>query len=268
MISAVLFDLDGTLVETEELKAISHGRSVAELRPDIPEEEAAAAYADDLVGHSRQEVVTALVQRFGLEEAASERMEEFGEEEPWQVLVGIRHGIYEALLQDTDLLLEKRYPHNIELLQELRGEGYPTACATMSHRHQVDRVLSVLVLEDDFDVIATADDIERGKPDPEIDLLVAEKMGLPPEEFLVIEDSAAGVGAAVAAGMMVVAVPTAITSKGVRASGALDPRWVVEDPAALSDVVQSRTSPRERSDAKTTPGSTTSYETGTDDPRS
>jgi HAD superfamily hydrolase (TIGR01509 family) len=240
VISAVLFDMDGTLVETEELKALSHGRSVAELRPDVPEEDAAAAYADDLVGHSRQEVATALVRRFGLEEAARERMDESGEEESWQVLVRIRSGIYEALLKDSDLLLEKRYPHNIELLQKLRSEGYPTACATMSHRHQVDRILSVLGLEDDFDVIATADDIQRGKPDPEIDLLVAEKMGVPPEEFLVIEDSAAGVGAALAAGMMVVAVPTEITGKGLRKSGILEDRWIVEDPDTLPDVVRRR----------------------------
>lgn len=240
MISAVLFDMDGTLVETEELKALSHGRSVNELRPDIPEEDAAAAYADDLVGHSRKEVATALVQRFGLEDAARKRMDEPGEEEPWQVLVRIRYGIYEALLGDSDLLLEKRYPHNIELLQKLRSEGYPTACATMSHRHQVDRILSVLGLEDDFDVIATADDIQRGKPDPEIDLLVAEKMGVPPEEFLVIEDSAAGVGAALAAGMMVVAVPTDITGKGLRKSGILEDRWIVEDPDTLPDVVRRR----------------------------
>ena len=52
MISAVLFDPDGTLVETEELKAISHGPSVAELRPDVAEEGAAAAYAGDLVGRA------------------------------------------------------------------------------------------------------------------------------------------------------------------------------------------------------------------------
>ncbi|MDX6379469.1 MAG: hypothetical protein QOI57_493 [Rubrobacteraceae bacterium] len=240
MISAVLFDLDGTLVETEELKALSHARSVTELRPDVAEADVIAAYADDLVGHSRQEVATALIQRFGLEAVARKRMSEFGEEEPWRVLVRIRQGIYEAFLNDSDLLLEKRYPHNIELLKELRCEGYPMACATMSHRPQVERVLSVLGLEDAFDVVATMEDVKRGKPDPEIDLLVARKMGVPPEEFLVIEDSPAGVGAAVAAGMAVVAVPTRITRKKLRASGLLEPHWVVEDPRTLPDVVRRR----------------------------
>lgn len=240
MISAVLFDLDGTLVETEELKALSHARSVRELRPDIEEADVVCAYAENLVGHSRREVASTLVRRFGLEEAARERMSGFGEDEPWKVLVAIRNGIYEAMLEDSDLLLKQRYPHNIELLRGMRGEGYPTGLATMSHRHQVDRILSVLGLDDTFDVIATMEDVERGKPAPEIDLLVAEKLGVPPDEVLVIEDSAAGVGAAVAAGMAVVAVPTDITRKGLRASRLLDARWMVDDPRKLSEVVKER----------------------------
>lgn len=240
MISAVLFDLDGTLVETEELKAISHARSVSALRPDVSEDEVAAVYTDELVGRSRQEVAMTLVERFGLEEAARERMAELGETEPWRVLVRTRHGIYDEILSDTELLLGQRYGHNIDLLHEMRREGYPTACATMSHIPQVRRVLSVLGLDGTFDVVATMDDVERGKPDPEIDLLVAKKMGIPPEEFLVIEDSPAGVGAAVAAGMAVVAVPTRITSKALHAADLLDPRWIVENPEDLPDVVRER----------------------------
>ena len=240
MISAVIFDLDGTLVETEELKAIAHGRSVAALRPDVPEDEAAAVYADDFVGHSRQAVAEGMMRRFDLESAARKRLDEFGEEEPWRVLVDIRVAIYEEILKDTDLLLQKRYPHNIELLREMRNEGYPTACATMSHRVQVDRVLSVLGLEDAFDVIATMDDVTRGKPDPEIYGLVSQKMNVPPEEFLVIEDSPAGVEAAVAAGMNVVAVPTKITRAALAKTDFLDARWVVEDVTKLRDTVDQR----------------------------
>ncbi|MBA4115689.1 MAG: HAD-IA family hydrolase [Rubrobacter sp.] len=240
MISAVIFDLDGTLVETEELKAISHARSVTELRPEVPEEDVISAYGDDLVGHSRQEIAETLIQRFELEEAIRERMAELSEDEPWRALVRIRRAIYEEILKDSNLIVEKRYQHNIDLLKDLRSQGYPTACATMSHREQVRRVLSVLDLEDTFDIVVTMDDVERGKPDPEIDLLVAAKMGVPPEEFLVIEDSAAGVGAGVAAGMAVVAVPTRLTRKGLRASGVLESQWVVEDPGTLPDVVRRR----------------------------
>jgi beta-phosphoglucomutase len=241
VISAVLFDLDGTLIETEELKALSYARAAADLRPgEIVEVEVVDAYADDLVGRSREEIATTLMHRFGLEEAARERMTEADGGEPWRTFVRVRLGVYEKLLEDSELLLRQRYTHNIELVRRMRGEGYPTALATMSHRYQVEKMLPVIGLEDAFDVVATMDDVRRGKPDPEIDLLVAQKMGIPPEEFLVIEDSPAGVGAAIAAGMAVIAVPTKLTIKGLRAAGIPEPQWMVEDPQTLPDVVRER----------------------------
>lgn len=240
MIFALIFDLDGTLLETEELKAMSYARAARELDSNVDEDAVVAAFAEGLVGRSRQEVAEVLVRRFGLEETARSRMAEFGVDEPWQVLVEIRLGHYEALLEDTDLLFRQRYPHNIALLRELRGEGYPTACATMSHLEQVLRVLSVLDLEDAFDLVATMEDVERGKPDPEIDLFVARKMDLPAEEFLVIEDSPAGVKAALAAGMAVVAVTTEFTRQAFQNSELLDRRWIVDDPGDVQGVVRER----------------------------
>lgn len=238
MISAALFDLDGTLVETEELKAISHGRAVSELRLDLGESEGRDLYANELVGKPRREVANEFIEHFELEEAIH-KVSEPGEE-PWETLVRIRRGIYEELLEDSDLLWEKRYPHNIDLLREMKERGYPTACATMSHREQAERVLAVLGLGSAFEVIATADEVERGKPNPEIDLLVARKMSVPPEEFVVIEDSRAGVEAAVAAGMAVVAMTTRITREAVHASELLDEKWIVDDPESLDEVVHQR----------------------------
>ena len=77
VIRAFVFDLDGTLVETEELKALSYARTAAELRPDLNEGEVMEAFKD-LIGLSRQEVAVGLVRRFGLEDAARTRMVEFG----------------------------------------------------------------------------------------------------------------------------------------------------------------------------------------------
>jgi beta-phosphoglucomutase len=71
MIRAFVFDLDGTLVETEELKALSYARAATALRPDLNEGEVIAAFGD-LVGLSRQEVAVGLMRRFGLEDAARE----------------------------------------------------------------------------------------------------------------------------------------------------------------------------------------------------
>ena len=237
--SAVIFDLDGTLLETEELKALSYARAAVELRPDeVREADVLEAYRD-LVGLSREEVAASLMERFGLESAARARMKEFEVDEPWRAYVEIRLQVYEKTLEDTDLLLGQRYPHNIELLHRLRND-YPTGLSTMSHRYQVAHMLAVLDLEDAFDVVATRDDVERGKPDPEIDLLVADRLGVPPEECLVIEDSPAGVEAARAAGMMVVALPPAHTRPKFRCPEVLDSRWVVDDPGTLPDVVRRR----------------------------
>ena len=240
MVSAVLFDMDGTLLETEELKALSYARAAVELRPEHVREADVLAAFGDLVGLSREEVASALMRRFGLEGAARERMHEFEADEPWQAFAGVRLRIYEGLLDDPELLLKQRYPHNIELLHKLRRQGYPTALTTMSHRHHVRRVLSVLGLADTFDAVVPRDDVRRGKPDPEIDLLAARKLGVPPEEFLVIEDSPAGVKAALAAGMVIIAVATTLTRRGLRESGVLDPQRVVEDPRTLPAVVRRR----------------------------
>jgi beta-phosphoglucomutase len=237
MIRAFVFDLDGTLVETEELKALSYARAAAELRPDLNEGEVIEAFKD-LVGLSRQEVAVGLMRRFGLEGAARTRMVEFGVDTPWQAYVQIRLRIYETLVADPNLVLAQSYPHNIALLRDVRREGYPTALATQSHREQATRVLDILGLADEFDVVVTRDDVEHGKPDPETHLLAARELGVRPEECLAIEDSPAGVKAALAAGTEIVAVTTDLTRQKFRDTNLLDRSHVVDDPRALPAVVR------------------------------
>ena len=237
MISAFVFDLDGTLVETEELKALSYARAARELRPEVREEAVIRSFGN-LVGRARREVATALLERFDLEGVARSRMEELGADSPWQAYVRVRLPIYEALLADRDVVLAHRYPHNVALLHEVRRASYPTALSTMSHRGQVGLVLSILGLADEFDVVATREDVERGKPDPEIDLLVARELGVPPGECLVIEDSPAGVAAGLAAGMEVIAATTTLTRRKFEGTGLLARCRVVTDPRELPDAVR------------------------------
>jgi beta-phosphoglucomutase len=110
----------------------------------------------------------------------------------------------------------------------------------MSHAEQTRRILSILGLTDAFDVVATREDVEHGKPDPELDLLVARELGVKPENCLVIEDSPAGVAAALAAGMDVIAVTTELTRQKFRDTDLLDRSRIVDDPRTLPTTVRRR----------------------------
>jgi beta-phosphoglucomutase len=237
VIRAFVFDLDGTLVETEKLKALSYARAATELRPDLDEREVEAAFAD-FVGLSRQEVAVGLMWRFGLEDTARARMDEFGVGKPWQAYVRIRLRIYGELLSDPHRVLSVRYPHNLALLSDVRRRDYLTALATQSHREEALRVLGILGIADQFDVIATREDVDHGKPSPEMHLLVARELGVEPGECLAIEDSLAGIEAALAAGAQAIAVTTDLTRQKFRDADVLDRSHVVDDPRDLPVLVR------------------------------
>ncbi|NIS83478.1 MAG: HAD-IA family hydrolase [Anaerolineales bacterium] len=238
MIRAWIFDLDGTLVQTERLKAWSYERAAVELCPhDISEGEVFNAFKD-VVGRSRAEVAQSLVERFELEGKASARMADFGVQTPWQAFVQVRLRHYEAMLDDPEILIRNQWPHNVELLKQARREGCKTALATMSGCERTTQVLDVLGLADEFDFVATRDDVDHGKPDPEIYRLTTSALAIPPEESLVIEDSPSGVKAALGAGVNVIAVSTPFTRKTLHAADLLPEERIVDDPETLPDVLE------------------------------
>jgi HAD superfamily hydrolase (TIGR01549 family) len=236
MIQAMIFDLDGTLVQTEKLKARSYARAAAVLRPELDEAEVIEAFKE-VVGLSRHEVARKLLARFELEAAARLHMAAHSVETPWQAYIQIRLEIYNDLLADPEMIVGNQWPHNVELLKRAAKSCAKVGLATMSFCPQVQRVLQILKLDDVFDFVASRDDVENGKPDPEIYLLVADQLGIPPAECLVIEDSPAGVEAALAAGMACIAVSTPFTKQALHAAGTLDDRWIVDDPQTLLAVV-------------------------------
>jgi HAD superfamily hydrolase (TIGR01509 family) len=102
-----------------------------------------------------------------------------------------------------------------DLLDELHAANVPAAVATSGTRQYADHVLTRLDLKRRFRFVLTADDIQRGKPDPEVYLLAARRLGIAPSRMLVLEDSANGCRAAVAAGAFTVAVPNRHTREHV-----------------------------------------------------
>ena len=238
MIKAVIFDLDGTLVQTEKLKALSYARAAVELCPDdLSEDEVTEAFKD-VVGLSRREVATELMERFGLEEQAKERMEVFGVRKPWQGYVQVRLDIYEKMLADPETISNNRWEDALQLLDVVNARSCKTGLATMSHNEQAYQVLEILELTDAFDFIATRDDVDESKPNPEIYHLVMNELGERPETTLVIEDSPAGVEAALNAGADVVAVSTPFTRKRLHELERLPKNRLVDDRERLLEVVQ------------------------------
>lgn len=237
MIKALIFDLDGTLVQTEVLKAESYARAAVELDGSLTEDEVIEAFKD-YVGLSRKEVAMGLLKRFKLERAAGARMKECHVHTPWQAYVDIRLDTYFKMISDPAILKAHLCPYNLGLLKWARGRGYPTGLGTMSHREEADRVLDVLGIRSEFDFIATIQDVEHGKPDPEIYNLLAGELKVPHADCLVVEDSASGVEAALAAGMNCIAVTTDFTREGVHKIPPDGNLRVVDTPPVLLETAK------------------------------
>ncbi len=93
-------------------------------------------------------------------------------------------------------------------LNALTAAKIPRAVASSTHRLNIETILDVLGLDQSFDAIVTAEDVSRGKPDPEVFLLGATRLGMAPSRCVVFEDAHVGINAARAAQMLVVAVTT------------------------------------------------------------
>jgi len=114
-------------------------------------------------------------------------------------------------------------------LRSLRDAGIPCIIASSTHRENITTTLEVLGLNEFFADIVSAEDVTRGKPDPEVFLAAAKKIGVEPAGAVVFEDALVGIQAAQSAGMCVVAVAT--TEPKEKLSHA---NWVVDRLDELS----------------------------------
>ena len=99
--TATIFDLDGTLVQTEALKAQSYARAAVELGGAAVDPRQVADAYGEMVGQSRDEVAAALLDRFHLARFAEPRMRELGVTTPLDAFMALRLRIYQAMIEDA-----------------------------------------------------------------------------------------------------------------------------------------------------------------------
>lgn len=240
MIRGVIFDLDGTLVQTERIKALCYHKAIVQLgRADVSLTQVEETYKQ-VVGQTRHVVSRYIMGQFGLEPLCRPLLGRYGVTEPEGVLTAMRLLIYDDYVSDDAVLRANVWPFTMDLLQSAKGAGCRIALATSSLTAEAHRVLKALQVEALFDAVVGLDQVEHGKPNPEIYLTTAANLDIPPGECLVIEDSAPGVTAGLAAGMNVIGVATPFTLLSLHETALLAHRWLVHDPAMLADAVRLR----------------------------
>ena len=201
MIEAVVFDLDGVLIQSEEVWDAVRERYVRERggRYDIEVQRA-------MMGMSAPEWSTYLADEAGVPEA------------PAQINADVVDRMLEAYRRELPLL-----PGAVEVVGRIAAR-FPLALASSSNRAIFEEVLRLAGLADAFQATVSSEEVPQGKPAPDLYLEAARRLGVAPERCAAVEDSHSGIRSAHAAGMRVIAIPNA--------SYPPDP-----DALALADVV-------------------------------
>jgi beta-phosphoglucomutase len=182
---AAIWDVDGTLVDTAEL----HFRAWVELAATIDKPFTRADFAATF-GRRNPEIIRALFDS----NADDPTVADLGER---------KEQIYRAAARREGIEL---LPGVRQLLNGIRAIGWPQAVGSSAPRENLDLILAITEATGDFAAIVSAEDTTRGKPDPQVFQVAADRLGVPPERCVVFEDAIAGVEAAKAAGMKCVAV--------------------------------------------------------------
>lgn len=183
---AVIFDMDGLLIDSEPLWRLAEREVFAEVGLQLTDadcERTTGLRTDDLVGFW-----------FDLF--------------PWSG--PSQESICDAINARAVELIEQKgtaLPGAVEAVEAARSAGFAVGLATSSFKALIVAVVHKLGLETAFDVTASGSDERAGKPDPAVYLTAARRLGIPTRDCVAVEDSAVGVRSALAAGMRVIAVP-------------------------------------------------------------
>ncbi|MDX1388234.1 MAG: HAD family phosphatase [Acidobacteriota bacterium] len=181
---AVIFDMDGLMFDSERLYKDAWQSAAADLGFPISDD-----LYQDLIGRGNPEGEAILVERLGPDFPVKRFRQDWLER--WRATVR------------TDGIPVK--PGLCELLDHLEETATRMALATSTPRNEAMLTLGEMAAR--FGAIVTGDDVERSKPEPDIFLAAAERLGVEPSRCVVLEDSEPGVLAARAAGMRVIVVP-------------------------------------------------------------
>ena len=184
---AVLWDMDGVLVDSEPLWTVAEVELAAQLGGSWDAQIKAA-----VVGTRLEVAVPAILRYYGVDD---------GPEQVAQASSWLLGRMVELYAEEPPLM-----PGVRELLRALQDEGVRLALVSSSYRVLVDAVLAQGV--GPFEVTVAGDEVEHGKPHPQPYLVAADQLGLDPARCVVVEDSPSGVAAGESAGCAVVAVPS------------------------------------------------------------
>ena len=184
-VEAVIFDMDGLLLDTESVYRAAMVASAVAMGYDFPDD-----FCKSMVGTAEAEIHFMLQQRFGADFPIA--------------------GLFKACELEMGRRLEAGVPVKAgaaELIEELAARKLPMAVATSTVRRIAEHHLKRAGLLDHFAAVCTREDVTRGKPHPDLFLAAAGKLGARVERCLVLEDSYPGVRAAHASGAMAIMVP-------------------------------------------------------------
>lgn len=186
MVKAVIFDMDGVLIDSEPLWAISEEETLREVGISMTE-----AMMLEVRGLRTDELVEYWFKKYPWKNKSLKEVES---------LIVVR--VTRLIEQKGELL-----PGAKEAINLCFHQGLPLAVASSSPQKLIDFVINKFSLQSYFKIIHSASDERKGKPDPAVYLSTALKLGVDPKDCLAIEDAPNGVAAAKAAGMKCIAIP-------------------------------------------------------------